>query len=115
MQPGDAVQGQVRDAASAHEDLVELLHSAADTSPVGALVFTCTGRGSHLFAEPNPDASVVNEFTNGRGVAGMFCAGELGPVGRGERSVTEGGAARNAVHAFTATVLLFPATVQASS
>ncbi len=115
VEPGDAVQFQVRDAASAHEDLVELLHSATDTSPVGALVFTCTGRGSQLFAEPNPDASVVNEFTNGRGVAGMFCAGELGPVGRGERSVTVGGAGRNAVHAFTATVLLFPATVQASS
>ena len=89
---GQTVQLQVRDAESAHEDLAELL--PADRSS-GALVFTCNGRGSHLFAEPNHDAALVSEATTG-GVAGMFCAGELGPIG-----------ALNAVHGFTATVLLF--------
>ncbi len=110
VRPGDAVQFQVRDAASAHEDLAALLLPVADEPPMGALIFTCTGRGSHLFAEPNHDAALVSEFTDGRGVAGMFCAGELGPVGRGENA-----GAVNALHAFTATVLLFPATVQARS
>lgn len=110
VQPGDAVQFQVRDAASAHEDLAALLLPAVAGPPMGALIFTCTGRGSHLFAEPNHDAALVSEFTVGRGVAGMFCAGELGPVGRGENVGRV-----NALHAFTATVLLFPATVQARS
>lgn len=89
---GQTVQLQVRDAESAHEDLAELLPSDRSS---GALVFTCNGRGSHLFAEPNHDAALVSEATTG-GVAGMFCAGELGPIG-----------ALNAVHGFTATVLLF--------
>lgn len=89
---GQTVQFQVRDAESAHDDLVELL---PDDRSSGALVFTCNGRGSHMFAEPNHDAALVSEATNG-GVAGMFCAGELGPIGT-----------INAVHGFTATVLLF--------
>ncbi|MDA3038554.1 MAG: FIST C-terminal domain-containing protein [Actinomycetota bacterium] len=110
VHPGDAIQFQVRDAASAHDDLAALLSSVVDVPPMGALIFTCTGRGSHLFAEPSHDAALVSEFTDGRGVAGMFCAGELGPVGRGENA-----ARVNVLHAFTATVLLFPATVQASS
>ena len=89
---GQTVQFQVRDAESAHEDLRELL---AGQRAAGALVFTCNGRGSHLFAEPNHDAAMVSEHTAG-GVAGMFCAGELGPIGP-----------VNAIHGFTATVLLF--------
>ena len=105
VRPGQTVQFQVRDAESAHDDLVALLaRNAGATPPAGALVFTCNGRGSHLFAEPHHDAGLINECTNGRGVAGMFCAGELGPIGP-----------LNAVHGFTATVLLFPATVQPRS
>jgi small ligand-binding sensory domain FIST len=99
------VQFQVRDAESAHDDLVAVLRDGtggpADVASMtaraaGALVFTCNGRGSRLFAEPNHDATAVGSVVP-RGVAGMFCAGELGPVG-----------GRNAVHGFTATVLLFP-------
>jgi small ligand-binding sensory domain FIST len=61
------------------------------------LVFTCTGRGRGLFGEPNHDASVVSEQLEHGAVAGMFCAGEIGPVGP-----------RNFVHGFTASVALFP-------
>src|SRR5690242_20443458 len=43
---GSTVQFQVRDAASADEDLRSLLSGHHAT---GALVFTCNGRGSHLF------------------------------------------------------------------
>jgi small ligand-binding sensory domain FIST len=91
---GQTVQFQVRDAASAHEDLEHLLPDTALAA--GALVFTCNGRGAHLFAEPSHDAALISEATTG-GVAGMFCAGELGPIGQ-----------VNAVHGFTAMVLLFP-------
>jgi len=89
---GATVQFQVRDADSADEDL----HALVDgRSASGALVFTCNGRGSHLFGTPGHDADVVSEATGGA-VGGMFCAGELGPVGR-----------VNFVHGFTASIALF--------
>lgn len=89
---GAVVQFQVRDAASADEDLRLLLDGEAAR---GALVFTCNGRGSHLFGEPGHDAEVVSELT-GAAVGGMFCAGEVGPVG-----------GRSFVHGFTASIALF--------
>jgi small ligand-binding sensory domain FIST len=89
---GTTVQFQVRDAASADADLRALL-SGHDAS--GALLFTCNGRGTHLFADPNPDAELVADHAAAN-VAGMFCAGEIGPVG-----------GRPFVHGFTASILLF--------
>lgn len=92
---GSTVQFQVRDAASADEDLRRLL---AGEHGRAALVFTCNGRGSRLFGEPDHDAHLVHEQVDRGAVAGMFCAGELGPVG-----------GRNFVHGFTASVVLFDA------
>ena len=89
---GATVQFQVRDALSADEDLRELVSGRVAG---GALVFTCNGRGMHLFDEPGHDATVIQEETGGA-VAGMFCAGELGPVG-----------GRNFIHGFTASIALF--------
>lgn len=91
---GTTVQFQVRDAATADEDLRELM---ADASAGSALVFTCNGRGTHLFDGPDHDAAVVHEALERAPVAGMFCAGELGPIG-----------GRNFLHGFTASVVLFP-------
>ena len=92
IEPGATVQFQVRDALSADEDLRELVSGRVAG---GALVFTCNGRGMHLFDEPGHDATVIQEETGGA-VAGMFCAGELGPVG-----------GRNFIHGFTASIALF--------
>jgi small ligand-binding sensory domain FIST len=91
---GATVQFQVRDAASAGEDLAALLAPhAADA----ALVFTCNGRGAHLFGTADHDPALVQDLLGPRAaVAGMFCAGELGPIGR-----------RNVLHGFTASVALF--------
>lgn len=91
---GSTVQFQVRDAASADEDLRELLTGRRAR---GALVFTCNGRGRHMFGTADHDATVIGEALGTSTVAGMFCAGELGPVG-----------GRNALHGFTASVALFP-------
>jgi small ligand-binding sensory domain FIST len=91
---GATVQFQVRDADSADEDLRALL---AGQHASGALVFTCNGRGIQLFDRPHHDAEVVSEHVDDAAVGGMFCAGELGPVG-----------GRSFVHGFTASVLLFP-------
>ena len=92
VEVGQVMQFQVRDASSASDELTRLLPGEA---AAGALVFTCNGRGTHLFPDPHHDASLIDEVVDG-GVAGMFCAGELGPVGT-----------VNALHGFTATVVWF--------
>jgi small ligand-binding sensory domain FIST len=93
MPVGSTAQFQVRDAASADEDLHAVLSGRAAS---GALVFTCNGRGRQLFDAPDHDATVVAELLGTSALAGMFCAGELGPVG-----------GRNAVHGFTASIAIF--------
>ena len=95
---GSTVQFQVRDAASANEDLSELLEGV---SARGALMFTCDGRGSNLFGTAGHDAEMVSDVT-GAALAGMFCAGEFGPVG-----------GTNFVHGFTASIALFETTTAA--
>jgi small ligand-binding sensory domain FIST len=92
VEVGTTVQFHVRDASSADDDLRALL---AGRQAEGALVFTCNGRGRQLFGEPDHDAQLVAEVTSGGAVAGMFCAGEVGPVGD-----------RSFLHGFTACVLL---------
>ncbi len=89
---GATVQFHVRDAATADEDLRQLL---AGREAGGALVFTCNGRGSHLFGAPDHDALVLDERV-GAPAAGFFAAGEFGPVG-----------GRNFLHSFTASIALF--------
>ena len=92
---GQTVRLQVRDADSADEDLREAL-GRLPARPAGALLFTCNGRGSHMFPVPDHDARALDEAFGGAPVAGFFCAGEIGPVGR-----------RNFVHGFTATMAVF--------
>jgi len=89
---GSTAQFQVRDATSADLDLRRMV---GGRTAGAALVFTCNGRGTNLFPEPHHDASVVSESLDGAPVAGMFCAGELGPIGH-----------HNFMHGFTASVVL---------
>lgn len=100
---GMTVQFLVRDAGSADEDLVQLLRerggrvSEDDPGSVGALVFSCNGRGSRMFGMPDHDiACVQNAFRGQMPAAGFFAMGEIGPVG-----------GRNFLHGFTASVALF--------
>jgi small ligand-binding sensory domain FIST len=101
IQVGQTVQFHVRDAQSADEDLRRALEreSAAlgGRRPAGALLFTCNGRGSRLFTEPDHDAGLIAATLGDIPVAGFFCAGELGPVG-----------GQNFLHTFTASIALFP-------
>lgn len=89
---GSTAQFQVRDATSADLDLRRMV---GGLTAEAALVFTCNGRGTNLFPAPDHDASVVSDSLYGAPVAGMFCAGELGPIG-----------AHNFTHGFTASVVL---------
>ena len=90
---GQTVQFHVRDAAAADEDLREML---AGVDARAALVFTCNGRGRHLFGVPDHDAGLIDQLLGPIPAAGAFCAGEIGPVG-----------GRNFLHGFTASLALF--------
>jgi small ligand-binding sensory domain FIST len=101
VEVGQSAQFHVRDADSADEDLRRLLeHEAAALGgrrAAGALMFTCNGRGSRLFPEPDHDAGLLDKMLGGIPVAGFFCAGELGPV-----------SGQNFLHTLTASIALFP-------
>jgi small ligand-binding sensory domain FIST len=91
---GQTLQFHVRDADAADEDLHALL-TGVDAG--AALLFTCNGRGRHLFGVADHDAGVVEKLLGPIPVAGAFCAGEIGPVG-----------GQNFLHGFTASLALFP-------
>ena len=98
---GQTARLHVRDEASADEDLRAALRAqsaafATDGGAAGALLFTCNGRGSHMFTLPDHDATAIEDAL-GVPAGGFFCAGEIGPVG-----------GRNFLHGFTATVAVFP-------
>lgn len=98
VRAGQTVQFHVRDGATADEDLRALLSvskAREATPPAGALLFTCNGRGTRLFAEPHHDAAALQTAWSELPVAGLFAQGELGPI-----------AGRNFVHGFTASVAL---------
>lgn len=99
VEVGRTVQFQVRDAESAREDLRVVLERERSTRPsevAGALLFSCNGRGSALFGQPDHDINAVRRAFGDVPVAGFFAAGEIGPV-----------AGKNFLHGFTASILLF--------
>jgi small ligand-binding sensory domain FIST len=97
---GQTVQFHVRDAETADEDLRSMVEAERLDHPkarvVGALLFSCNGRGTRLFAEADHDVGVLREGFGPIPVAGFFAMGEIGPVG-----------GQNFVHGYTASVVLF--------
>ena len=83
---GQQVRLHVRDAGTAREDLEMLLSPQVfDTPARAALLFACSGRGRGLYDAADGDIGPLQAALGGGvPVAGMFCAGEIGPVG--ERS-----------------------------
>lgn len=96
VEVGQTVQFHLRDAKAASRELTSLLSSHSQSDPSGALMFVCNGRGSGLFGIPNHDAQVLESELGSIPAAGMFCAGEIGPVG-----------GRNFIHGYTASIALF--------
>jgi small ligand-binding sensory domain FIST len=94
---GQTLRFFVRDAASADADLREALGDALRRArPAGGLLFTCNGRGTNMFPQPDHDARVVAEALGTQALAGFFCGGEIGPVG-----------GKAFLHGFTATLAVF--------
>jgi small ligand-binding sensory domain FIST len=96
---GQTVQFHVRDADTAGEDLHALLQldvQAHDKRPAAALLFSCNGRGTRLFHQPNHDAGAIRSQAGDIPLAGFFAQGELGPIG-----------AQNFLHGFTASLAMF--------
>ncbi|WP_413168426.1 FIST N-terminal domain-containing protein [Capilliphycus salinus ALCB114379] len=91
VRPGQRIQFHLRDAETSKEDLQALLtryqlqhpnSSQLSGSNAGALMFSCLGRGEGLYGEPNFDSSQFQRYIN-IPLSGLFCNGEIGPVGDG--------------------------------
>ena len=99
IREGQTVQFHLRDAKSASDDLHFLLardRTTHQSPPLGALLFSCCGRGEGLFGQPHHDSGVVQERLGPIPTAGFFAQGEIGPVG-----------GRNFLHGYTASVIIF--------
>ncbi|MGB3786704.1 MAG: FIST N-terminal domain-containing protein [Phormidesmis sp.] len=94
IRPGMRVQFHMRDAQTSEEDLEAMLRryrierlenqlgeAQKGSSPAGALLFSCTGRGEGLYDEPNFDSDLFERYLGPLPVGGFFCNGEIGPVG----------------------------------
>ncbi len=84
LRPMQVVQFVLRDARTAEEDLRRMLERRrrADADrPAGALLFSCVGRGTGLFGRPDHDTSLFEESLGPTPLGGLFCNGEIGPIG----------------------------------
>ena len=100
---GQTFQFQFRDAAAADEDLRQRLGDfraglPADQVVLGSVLCACNGRGQSLFGVPDHDARAIQEALGPVPTAGLFCNGEIGPVG-----------GRNFLHGFTASIAVLTA------
>lgn len=82
VRTGQTIQFHLRDARSAEDDLRMMLAAQqVHGEAAGGLLFSCTGRGTHLFDHGDADATMVHDALGGVPLAGFFCAGEIGPIG----------------------------------
>lgn len=83
VKPGQTIQFMVRDARAASEELDALteVRAAEPGTPLGALLFSCNGRGQRFFGKPHHDIEGLHRGFGEIPAAGFFCAGEIGPVG----------------------------------
>ncbi len=98
---GQTIQFQIRDAVTADRDLQERLAQASALANrgqqqlVAGILCTCNGRGEDMFGVPDHDAGAVAQAFGSLPLAGLFCNGEIGPVGK-----------RSFLHSFTASLAL---------
>ncbi|PNW55900.1 UNVERIFIED_CONTAM: hypothetical protein BEN50_08650 [Euhalothece sp. KZN 001] len=85
LRPGQRIQFHLRDGNTSAEDLEVLLEKyqreEKNNSAVGALLFSCLGRGKELYGKPNFDSELFRRYVGEIPLGGFFCNGEIGPVG----------------------------------
>ncbi len=86
VRPGQRIQFHLRDAHTSEEDLELLLSQykknlPEDSPVIGALMFTCLGRGQGLYGTANFDSQLLGRYLPHVPLVGFFCNGEIGPVG----------------------------------
>ena len=87
IRAGQRLQFHLREAEASSQDLENLLQeyqneneNTSQPSPVGALMFTCLGRGTGLYGQPNFDSQLFSRYFHDIPLGGCFCGGEIGPV-----------------------------------
>jgi small ligand-binding sensory domain FIST len=79
VQENQVVQFHLRDAKTSADDLTHLLARYRE-QPEGSLLFSCLGRGQHLYGHPDHDTNVFRAALGDVPLGGFFCNGEIGPV-----------------------------------
>lgn len=87
LHEGQVVQFHLRDAQASAEDLDARLARYRSSligapAPAGALIFSCLGRGAHLYGVPDHDSDAFRRHLGAVPLGGFFCNGEIGPVER---------------------------------
>ena len=84
LREGQLVQFHVRDAETSADDLrgslADYASAAGERGATGALLFSCTGRGRHLYGRPDHDTDLFRDALGPLPLGGFFCNGEIGPV-----------------------------------
>lgn len=90
LKEGQTVQFHLRDAEASSQDLDAMLTNYTDSrdansgvtnGQAGALLFSCLGRGEHLFGHVDHDTDKFAEKVGQLPLTGFFCNGEIGQVG----------------------------------
>ncbi|MBM3463536.1 MAG: hypothetical protein FJX76_15665 [Armatimonadetes bacterium] len=82
VRKGQTVQFHLRDAETSAQDLSRALERIPNpSSPQAALLFSCLGRGQHLYKVSNHDSDAFLRHVGPVPLGGFFCNGEIGPVG----------------------------------
>ncbi|MGI0481500.1 FIST signal transduction protein [Geminocystis sp. CENA526] len=86
IRAGQRVRFHLRDAKASADDLETLLTNYCNDpsyreNSIGALMFSCMGRGEGLYGKPNFDSQLFLDYVTDIPVAGFFCNGEIGQVG----------------------------------
>lgn len=97
VEVGQRLRFHVRDAASARDELRALLKETRRGHRYdGALLFSCLGRGSAFFGQPDHDARALQAAIGPLPAVGFMANGEIGPV----KGTTH-------LHGYTASIALF--------
>jgi len=84
LSENSVVQFHLRDARTSADDLEQWLRryegDRTEWRPEGALLFSCLGRGAHLYGYPDHETKVFRRYVGDVSLSGFFCNGEIGPV-----------------------------------